>query len=166
MCWRRNNQRSTIYQLVRENYSPEMEIAKIHNILTNELFFFHSQKDSQQNLTTTQYLFFDFADKMLFSYLPEKGTCMNLAEFMARANAILIFGDHKNITDERIQNFLEVIENLLHLYFRNERQLKKRMGYGIYESPYKKLVFLMTTLENYLKLRKRKSGNKVTLIKG
>lgn len=157
--------KENIYQLVEKNYSAEKEIRKIHDILTQEIFFNRTQTDDKQHKTVTTYRFFEFADKVLFPFVQDKGTCLSLAEFMARADAILEFGDYGNITEYRITNYLEIIENLLNLYFYNIRYLRKRMGYDIYSTPYNKVVFLMKALENHLQLSKKTKKDKVILEK-
>ncbi|MCH5157363.1 MAG: hypothetical protein J1G02_05790 [Clostridiales bacterium] len=157
--------KENIYQLVEKNYSPEKEVRKIHDILTQEIFFNHTATDDQGHKAVTTFRFFDFADKVLFPFIQDKGTCLGLAEFMARADAILEFGDCSNLSTYRITNYLEIVENLLNLYFYHKRTIERKMGYDIYYTPYNKVVFLMTELEKYLKLTKSVKKDKVLLQK-
>ena len=157
--------KENIYQIVEKNYSAEKEVRKIHDILTQEIFFNHTETDKQNHKSVTTFRFFDFADKVLFPFITEKGTCLGLGEFMARADAILEFGAYGNISEYRIINYIEIIENLLNLYFYNKRVLEKRMGYDIYYTPYNKVVFLMTELERHLCLSKKVKKDKVILEK-
>ena len=144
-------ERKNIYDLVRLNYNIFNEIKKIHELLTHENFFYYADlKAKGETSVIKSYLFFDFADKMLFEYLPIKGTCMSLAEFMTASNAILKFGEYGNLSEARIVNYLEVVENLLNIYLRRRAMLKKKFGVDYYVEPYKKLGFLMNTLERYL----------------
>ena len=157
--------KDNIYQLVEKNYSIEREIRKIHDILTQEIFFSRTQTDDEQHQWVTTYRFFDFADKVLFPFIQDKGTCLSLAEFMARADAILEFSVPGNVSEYRIINYLEIMENLLNLYAYNKRTLEKKMGYSIYYTPYNKVVFLMTELEKHLNLTKKVKKDKVILEK-
>lgn len=157
--------KENIYQLVEKNYRVEKEIRKIHDILTQEIFFNHTQMHDKDHKSVTTYRFFDFADKVLFPFVQDKGTCLGLAEFMARADAILEFGEYGNVNEYRITNYLEIIENLLNLYFYNRRTLEKKLGYDIYYTPYNKVVFLMTELERHLHLTKKVKKDKVILEK-
>ena len=157
--------KENIYQLVEKNYSPEKEARKIHDILTQEIFFNHTLTDKAGHKSVTTFRFFDFADKVLFPFVQDKGTCLGLAEFMARADAILEFGDYGNVSEYRITNYLEIVENLLNLYFYNKRTIEKKMHYDIYYNPYNKVVFLMTELEKHLQLSKKTKKNKVILEK-
>lgn len=149
-------ERKNIYDLVKLNYNIYHEISKIHDILTHEHFFSCSRLESKQDeeKPIRNYLFFEFADKMLFEYLPDKGTCMSLMEFMNDANAILRFGENGNLSEARIINYLEVVENLLNIYFRRYATFKKRNGIDYYVGTYKKVVFLMDELEKYLRITK------------
>lgn len=155
--------KENIYQLVEKNYSPEKEARKIHDILTQEIFFNHTLTDDKGHKSVTTFRFFEFADKVLFPFIQDKGTCLGLAEFMARADAILEFGGCGNVSVYRITNYLEIVENLLNLYFYNKRILERKMGYDIYYTPYNKVVFLMTVLEKHLQLTKKVKKNKVIL---
>ena len=157
--------KQNIYELVEKNYSIEKEAHKIHDILTHEIFFNHTQTDDQRHKTVTTYRFFDFADKVLFPFMQDKGTCLGLAEFMARADAILEFGDYGNVSEYRIINYIEIVENLLYIYFHNKRHIEKKLGYDIYYTPYNKVVFLMNELEKHLQLTKKTKKDKVILEK-
>lgn len=155
--------KENIYQLVEKNYSTEKEIRKIHDILTQETFFSYTRTDDKKHKSVTTYRFFDFADKVLFQFVQDRGTCLSLAEFMSRAEAILEFGEYGNVTDSRIINYLEIVENLLNIYFKNRRYFQKKRGIDIYTMPYNKVVFLMTELEKRLKLTKKVRRGKVIL---
>ena len=157
--------KQNIYQLVEKNYSVEREIRKIHDILTQEIFFNHTQIDEQKHKHVTTFRFFEFAGKVLFTFIQDKGTCLSLAEFMARADAILEFEAGYNICEYRIINYLEIVENLLNLYFYYKRQIERKMGYEIYYKPYNQVTFLMKELERHMNLIKRVKKDKVELEK-
>ena len=157
--------KENIYQIVEKNYNITNEIRKIHDILTLENFFCYTRTNDNQHTAMITYRFFDFADKVLFEFIQEKGTCLSLAEFMARADAILEFGEQGNISEYRIANYLEIVENLLNIYFSHIKYFKKKRGFEIYSNAYDKVVFLMTVLENHLHLTKRVKKDKVILEK-
>ena len=154
-----------IYQIVERNYSIVKEARKIHDILTQEDFFCHASKTDDQHARLVTYRFFEFADKVLFEFLQDRGTCLSLGEFMARADAILEFGDYGNVNEYRIKNYLEIVENLLNIYFHHNRLFKKKQGYEIYYTPYDKVTFLMRELEQRLGLNKKVKKDKVILEK-
>ena len=146
--------RRNIYDLVRLNYNVYNEVQKIHGILTHDNFFYCTdfKTKGDEHRIIKNYLFFEFADQVLFTYLPAKGTCMSLMEFMNNANAILKFGDNGNLSEARIVNYLEVVENLLHVYFKNSSTFRKNHGYDYYTETYNKVTFLMNELERYLNI--------------
>lgn len=157
--------RENIYQLVEKNYSIVKEAQKIHEILTHDDFFCYMRQSNDQRVTLTKYRFFEFADKVLFEFLQDRGTCLTLWEFMARADAILEFGDHGNVSEYRIKNYLEIVENLLNIYFYHFKYFKKKRNFEINYTTYDKVTFLMSTLELHLRLRKKVKRDKVILEK-
>lgn len=157
--------KENIYQIIEKNYNIENEIRKIHDILTQENFFCYTRNTDNQRQTLITYRFFDFADKVLFEFIQDKGTCLTLAEFMARADAILEFGAQGNVSEYRISNYLEIVENLLNVYFSHHKYFKKNRHFDIYPDPYEKVVFLMTALEQHLGLTKKVKKDIVILEK-
>ena len=157
--------KQNIYEIVEKNYKVENEIAKIHDILTLEDFFCYTQIKDKQHKAITTYRFYEFADKVLFEFVEDKGTCLSLAEFMARADAILEFGDHGNISEYRIINYLEIVENLLNIYFYRIKYFRKKRGFELYSTAYERVTFLMTVLEQRLGLTKKVKRGKVILEK-
>ena len=158
-------ERKNIYDLVILNYNIFNEVKKINDLLTHEDFFYSAEAKSKVDggRVVKQYLFFDFADKVLFQYLPVKGTCMSLAEFMTASNAILKFGEYGNLSEARVVNYLEVVENLLNIYFRRQSQLRKAHGYDYYHEQYKKLSLLMNELERHMRIVKKVKKDVVIL---
>lgn len=154
-----------IYQLVEKNYSIVKEARKIHEILTQEDFFCYTRQGDGQHTTLIKYRFFDFADKVLFNYIQDRGTCLTLWEFMARADAILEFGDHGNVSEYRIKNYLEIVENLLNIYFYHIRYFKRKRNFEICSDTYDKVAFLMRVLEQHIGLNKKVKKDKVILEK-
>ena len=75
--------RDTIFDLVKKNYSIEREIEKIYKVLYTEIFFgkFARDRETKKEYCVEDYSFFEFADKFLFNYLPDIGTCLNIEEF-------------------------------------------------------------------------------------
>lgn len=157
--------KENIFQLVEKNYNTEKEIRKIHDMLTQDIFFKRTKSDADHPTAATTYHFFDFADKVLFQFVQNKGTCLGLAEFMARADAILEFGNYGNVCEYRIVNYLEIVEYMFNLYFYNKRHIEKRLGYEICYTPYNRVDFLMTELEKHLNLARVINKDLVTLEK-
>ena len=154
-----------IYQIVEKNYNIVNEARKIHDILTHEDFFCYTRKKDNEHTALVKFRFFEFADKALFEFVQDKGTCLNLAEFMARADAILEFGEYGNVNEYRIKNYIEIVENLLNIYFYHIKYFKRKKYFEIYGTAYNKVVFLMTALERHLRLTKKVKKDKVILEK-
>ena len=157
--------RESIYDIVKNNYNIEREIRKINDLLTYEPFFSCTKPDAKPNeKPVVNFRFFDFADRVLFNYLPYKGTCLSLFEFMNNADAVLEFGKYGNLSEYRITNYLEIVENLLNLYFRHQPYLKKNFGFDYYEVPYKQLMFLVEEMEKHLGVTRKVTKDRVLLV--
>ena len=157
--------RENIYDIVKNNYNIEREIRKINDLLTYEPFFSCTKTDAKtKEKQIVNYRFFDFADRVLFNYLPFKGTCLSLFEFMNNADATLEFGNYGNLTNYRIINYLEIVENLLNLFLRRQSYFKKNYGFSYYEVPYKQLMFLLTEMEKHLNVTKKATKDRVILV--
>ena len=153
--------RESVYEIVKNNYNLEREIRKINDLLTYEPFFSCTKPEENK---VVNYRFFDFADRVLFNYLPFKGTCLSLFEFMNNADAVLEFGKYGNLSEYRITNYLEIVENLLNLYFRRQPYLKKNFGFDYYEVPYKQLMFLVEEMEKHLGVTRKVTKDRVLLV--
>lgn len=160
--------RKNIFESIKENYDAHREIKKIYDNLQNYDMFCIYKKDklSGEEVFVRSFNFFNCSDSFLFDFLPEKGTCRNLEEFMDYADAKLLFGRNKNLTDERIINFLEVVENLFFLYSKKYRSLKRKFGLDFYIDSYKETRFLMNELEKYFGLSKLEYDDRVIMYKG
>ena len=157
--------KQNIYEIVEKNYKIENEIRKIQEILTQEDFFFYTRKLDKEHKAVTNYRFYDFADKVLYPFVEEKNTCLSLAEFMSRADAIPEFDEEGKISEYRAANFIEIIENLLNIYFYRIKYFRKKRNFELYSAPYERVVFLMTVLEQHLGLIKKVKRGKVILEK-
>lgn len=157
--------RESVYDIVKNNYNLEREIRKINDLLTYEPFFSCTKPDAKpEEKQIVNYRFFDFADRVLFNYLPFKGTCLSLFEFMNNADAVLEFGKYGNLSEYRITNYLEIVENLLNMYFRRYGYLKKNFGFDYYEVPYKQLMFLVDEMERHLGVSRKVTKDRVLLV--
>ena len=141
-----------VYQLVEENYSIEKEIRKIHEVLTQDAFFYYTRKSEDGDKSVAKFRFFDFAERALYEFLPNCDTSLSLPEFMARGEAILEFDENDNLSYRRIRNYLQVVEALFRAYNANVKYFKKK-GFGMYSTVYNKVVFLIKQLKKHLKRR-------------
>ena len=155
---------TNIHQPIEKNSQLEREISAIHNILTQDIFFSRIYTDEHDHKRVAMYRFFDFADMALFPLFQSKNDCANLTEYMARGEAILEFDEFSNLTEHRIINYLEVVENLLNVFSQNS-VLFKRHGFDVYPAPYNKVLTLIKKLERHMKIRKRATNSKVILKK-
>jgi hypothetical protein len=160
--------RNNIFQRVKDNYNPNKEIEKIYDNLTNYTMFCRYRKNKYG--TTEEFLedfkFFDCCERYLFEFMPDVNTCLTIDEFMEYADADLKFGRSFNLTEERIINFLEVIENIFKIYFDRMRYFKRRYGLDYYIDEYEETRFLIDTLEKHLNLTKANYKDRVILYVG
>lgn len=160
--------RKNIFDLVKSNYNIIDEIRKIHKIVYHESEFFGIFKIDEstgEEYCARAFSFIQFSREYLYRSLPDVGTCLALDEFIVKADAFLDFYHENDITEDKIINFLEIIENLLFLYFKKEKSLRRRGGIDFYSTPYEELIFLMDTLEKHLGLTIKKTIDRVLLHK-
>ena len=160
--------RKNIFESIKDNYDIFIEIEKVYDNLENYDMFgmYKVDRFSREEKFVCAYKFFDFCDRYLFGFLPEIGTCRDIDEFMEYADAELSFGKNKNLTEERIINFLEVVENLFYIFFKKYRSLKRRHGLDYYIDPYDETRFLIDELEKHIGLSKLEYDDRVILYKG
>lgn len=110
-----------ILNLLKTTMMYLQKLKKIYNNLENYDMFgmYKVGRFSREEKFVCAYKFFDFCDRYLFRFLPEIGTYRDIDEFMEYADAELSFGKNKNLSEERIINFLEVLENLFYIFFKN-----------------------------------------------
>ena len=144
--------RKNIFQLIKEHYAIENEIYKIHRLFYGECYFCDSKR---------YYTLPELIDEYLLVEWGHRGTCLNVEELITRSNADITL--HKQIAENTIINFLEVVENFINLYHTNKEKL--RLIFEIECISYFDEVFcqLITTLERYMGLTKRIYRDKVVL---
>lgn len=146
--------RKNIFQLVEENYDIESEILKINDLFVNEYYFknYHNVKCYTLNNLLQLYLF----NKWKY-----RGTCLDLDEYFLRVDAKIDF--NCSIVEGEIINNLEVMENLIKLYFDNSQNLYNKshiQSYPEFESVFCNLI---NTLEKRMGLSKREYKDKIIL---
>ena len=83
---------------------------------------------------------------------------------MNNADAVLEFGKYGNVSEYRVTNYLEIVENLLNHYFRRHGHFKKNFGFDYYEVPYKQLMFLVDEMEKHLGVVRKVTKDRVILV--
>lgn len=158
-------ERKTIFDLVSENYKISDEVKKIHSLLDEYNFFFtfKKNKETKQIDVVQEFSFFDGSDSYLFEYMPGKDTCLDIYEFMRRADAYL-FGKIATIQENQIINYIEVVENFFKIFFDRADELKRRYKLDYYDGSYDDIRFLLDRLEKHLGLVKKDIGDRVVMI--
>ena len=157
--------RNTIFEKVKNSYSIYSEIDKIHHaILYNDMFYLcKTDNHTQKVAIVKEFHFFDFCNNYLFKFLPDTGTCLNIKEFMDRAEASLDYTRRYSITEDRIINYLEVLENLFKIYFDRYGYFKRKYGLECDLNLYKEIRFLIDSLEKHMGLSKKEFKDRVIL---
>lgn len=159
--------RKNIFEAVKDNYDIKKEIEKIYdNIQEYEMFCRHKKDKFGVDKLICGYKFFEVCDSYLFKHLPEKGTCRDIDEFIEYADADLCFGRKQNLTEDRIINFLEVIENLFFIFFNKFTHFRRRYGLDYYIEEYKETRELMDALEKHMGLSKQEYSDRIILYIG
>lgn len=160
--------RKNIFESVKDNYDIYKEIEKIYdNIQDYDIFCCYSKdKFTGKETFEGSYNLYKVSDMYLFRYLPDKGTCRYIEEFIEYADAKLYFGRNKKLTEDRIINYLEVIENLFFIYFKRYRYFKRKYDLDYYIEEYEETRKLIDELEKYMGLSKIEYDDRVILYTG
>lgn len=144
--------RKNIFQLLEENYDIQEEIQKINRLFNDEKYFIDEM---------VEYSFKVLLKDYLFDGWKYRGTCITIEEYLKRVNADISYGWGKP-TEEKIINFLEVMENFVKLYRDN---LSRLMLYGIDCCEGFETVFLdlIATTEKNMGLTSRECGDKIII---
>lgn len=144
--------RKNIFQLVEENYDIQSEIRKINNLFSEDDYF---------SAGMISYTFEDFLNEYLFSKWKYRGTCISIEEFFSRANASIPV--HGRISEDKIINNLEVMENFVKLYFDNSDSLLSQHGVKYYGDLVSVFCNLINTLEKRMGLTTRQYKDRVII---
>lgn len=145
--------RKNIFQLVEENYDIQTEIRKINRLFSEKQYF-------------NQGAFFEFSFKQivkqfLFSDWKYRGTCISLEEYFKRAEADIIITE---VSDEdTVINNLEVMENLVKLYFDKSDQLLIKNNLKFYNEFESVFYDLIRTLEKRMGLTTREYKDRIII---
>lgn len=142
--------RKSIFQLVEENYNIYNEVEKINRLFSNEFYFVF---DGQYRT------FKEMVSQYLFPSWEYRGTCIDIEEFIFRANADI---NERDATEETIINYLEIIENFINLLnnsFFSDDEVDIQ-HHDDFETVFCKIVY---ELERKMGLVKRHYKNKVVM---
>lgn len=149
--------RKNIFQLVDENYNIQNEIRKINKLLFEEKYF---REDDLFDLTLEKLL-----EENLFIDWKYRGTCLTVKGFMSRVGALVDYKDRQTgISEERIINNLECIENFIKLYFDNSNDLCAKNSIKYYGNFEKVFCSLVDVLEKRMGLVTKKIKDKIVII--
>lgn len=146
--------RKNIFQLVEESYDIQSEIRKINTLFTDEDYF-----ESAYN----RFSFKDILSEYLFSDWKYRGTCLDIDEYLSRADAHIPRPKQLHIEEDQIINYLEVMENFLKLYFDHGVELSHNEGLDCDIEFSLVFLDLVTTLEQKMGLCTREYKDKVLL---
>ncbi len=144
--------RKNIFQLVEENYDIKSEVAKIYDLYKNGGYF------------TSQYRSYTLSDLVEVYLLEEwkyRDTCIDVDEYLERVDADV--SDEDDITEERIINFLEVVENFIKLYFDNAEELYNQDEIEYYADFTDTFENLIKTLEKRMGLTTREYKDRIII---
>ena len=145
--------RKNIFQLVEENYDIQEEIQKINKLFEDEDYFTEGFAEYSFKVLLRKYLFGDWE---------YRGTCITIEEFLKRVNAD-IFSGWKDVSEEAIINYLEVMENFLKLYQDNRYHLERFYNIACYETFKSIFCKLINSIEKKMGLIVRECGDKMII---
>jgi hypothetical protein len=145
--------RKSIFELVDENYNIQDEIKKINNIFIN----YRNIKMYSHNFSLKE-----LVGTLFFKDWKYRGTCLDLDEFIKKANATINLTKNSYNDEEHIINSLELIENCCALFNKNYTDLFNN-GMTIINDTQKILLNLIDTAEKNLGLCIKKIDEKIIL---
>ena len=144
--------RKNIFQLVEENYNIQDEIKKINRLFTTYGYF---------KIGFSEHTFKKILENYLFEDWKYNDTCITIEEYLERVNAKLPANSRAN--DDRIINFLEVMENFIKLYFDNANSLYSEYQIQPFMSFSSTFYKLINTLEKRMGLTTREYKDKIII---
>ena len=144
--------RKNIFQLVEESYDIQNEIQKINKLFKTQEYFEGSSRYYTLPKLLESYLFDDWK---------YRGTCVTIDEYFQRANAQIrsVF----NATEDQIINNLEVMENLLKLFFDNGDDLYEQHEIQYFGDLVSVFCALINTMEKRMGLTAREYKDRVII---
>lgn len=145
--------RKNIFQLVEENYDIQNEIQKIKKQFQAVRYFYGGKE---------RWSLFHLVDDYFFLNWKLRGTCLDAYEFLEKANADFEDTD-TYVEEERIINFLEVVENFISLCYANKEWMtENRIQFDKYDFE-EIFVSLVDTIEKRMGLTRRTYRNRVVI---
>lgn len=145
--------RKNIFQLVEENYDIQDEIQKIRKQFQTVRYFYDGKE---------RWSLFHLVDDYFFLDWELRGTCLDAYEFLEKANADFEDTD-TYVEEERIINFLEVVENFISLCYANKEWMtENRIQFDKYNFE-DIFVSLVDTIEKRMGLTRRTYRDRVII---
>ena len=145
--------RKNIFQLVEEHYDIQAEAKKIDFLFKHEEYFSRNYTYYTLQKLIEEYLFVDWR---------YRGTCIEIKEYLERANANIPSKGY-SASEDTIINFLEAMENFVELYERNGNNLFAQYNIKYYGNFYDVFCPLIDTMEKRMGLSRRKYRDRVIL---
>lgn len=145
--------RKNIFQLVEENYDVQLEINKIDKLFRDEHYF--------DDGPFYNYSFRRLIKEFLFADWKYRGTCISIEEYFERAEADLF--KTAIISEDTVINYLEIMENMIKLYFDKSNELLDKHNIKYYDDFETVFYDLIKTLEKHIGLTKREYKDRVIL---
>ena len=144
--------RKNIFQLVEGNYDIQSEIQKIDRLFSNERYFEEGFHEMHFKHVVKVYLFDDWK---------YRETCISVEEYFERAEADLSVSSV--VSEDKIINYLEVMENFVKLYLSHENMLRIKENLICTDKFVSVYYDLIKTLEKHMGLTKREYKDRVIL---
>ena len=144
--------RKNIFQLVEGNYDIQSEIQKIDRLFSNERYFEEGFHEMHFKHVVKVYLFDDWK---------YRETCISVEEYFERAEADLSVSSV--VSEDKIINYLEVMENFVKLYLSHENMLRIKENLICSDKFVSVYYDLIKTLEKHMGLTKREYKDRVIL---
>lgn len=144
--------RKNIFQLVNESYNIQDEIRKINKLFKTQKYFVEQSFD---------YTLPELLEKYLFDEWKYRSTCISIDEYFKRTNAYI--SSSSIASEEQIINNIEVMENILKLFFDNGNNLYARHRVKYYPDLESVFCMLIDSAEKKLGLCKREYKDRVIL---
>lgn len=112
--------RKSIFQRIEENYNINDEIRKIHHLFEEKEYFVKISYNFGRIRYDENFTFVNILETYLFHPWKHRGTCIDIKEFLKRANAQPPYNPNFIVDEETAINYVEVMLNLIKLYRDNK----------------------------------------------
>ena len=148
--------RKNIFQLVEENYDIQSDIIEINRLFFEEKYF--------SDACAYEYSLKDLIDGFLFVKWNYHDTSTTVEGFMRRVNADIDYENtNQKISEEKIVNNLETIDNFIKLYRDNLNNLYPKHRIRCYSDYFNVFCKIIDILEKRMGLLRREYKDKVIL---